>query len=436
MTTASEIPDQIPVTALDEAFVNLGETTVMSVQFEVQVSGTIDTDRLSAALRSAIERHPIARARMAKASLRDTTRTWEVADEPDRLSVEVVDGGAESARERLMSGLPTLRKSPAFAVTVVRGDDGDRLMFNFHHVAFDGMSAVRFVRSLAYAYAGQDDPAGGPPLTDARDLRAVAGAQSAADLVKRVGAVAGDVIGRREQLERVAHQTATPNARGYAFAPVHLDAAQVANVLQRKPSGCTVNDLLLAALALTVWHWNAVHDATSKRRISIMMPVNLRPADWSDEVVSNFASYLAVPVSPGSAPDLETATVAVRDRTKPLKDNRVAGWLIDVLEPGNRLPVVVKKNLQRFLPLVQNRFVDTTCLSNLGRLELPAFGDAGQVQQVLFSPPIFGSLMPVTVGAASLGREMYLCVRTKASALDRDASVQFGQMLASTLVDG
>lgn len=436
MTTTAEVPDQIPVTALDEAFVNLGETTVMSVQFEVQVAGTIDTDRLSAALRTAIDAHPIARARMAKASLRDTTRTWEVADEPDRLSVEVVDSGADAARERLMSGLPTLRKSPAFAVTVVRDAEGDRLMFNFHHVAFDGMSAVRFIRSVARAYSGDDDVLGGPALTEARDLKTVAGAQSAADLVKRVGAVAGNVIGRREQLERIAHQTSTPKAPGYTFSTVHLDAEQMANVLQRKPSGCTVNDLLLAALGLTIWRWNAVHDQASKKRISIMMPVNLRPAEWSQEVVSNFASYLAVPVSPSSAGDLETATKAVRDRTKPLKDNRVAGWLIDLLEPGNRLPVVVKQNLQRFLPLVQARFVDTTCLSNLGRLDLPSFGDAGDVQQVWFSPPIFGSLMPVTVGAASLGREMYLCVRTKASALDSAASVQFGQLLSSTLLDG
>lgn len=430
------MPVRIPLTCLDEAFVDLGDTTVMSVQFEIRVAGTLDADRLSAAMRAAVDKHPIARARMVKASLRDTTRTWEISDEPDRISLEVVDGDPAKYRRRLQSQLPNLRRSPAFAARLVRDPDGDLLMFNFHHVAFDGMSAVRLVTSIARAYTDADDPVGGPCLDEARALRSFAGAQSTTELVKRTTAVAGNVLSRRDPIERVARQTANRKIGGYAFTALHLDERQTGKALQHKPKGCTVNDLLLAAMSLTIRRWNALHDAATKRRISIMMPVNIRPEEWSSEVVSNFASYVSVDV-PASVPsELSAATEAVRDRTKPMKENQVAGWLVDLLEPVNTLPVVLKQNLQKFLPLVQDRFVDTTVLSNLGRLELPAFGDAGEVTEVWFSPPLFGDIMPVVLGAAGIGRELFLSIRTKRAAMDAEAAVQFSDLLRNTLING
>lgn len=40
------------ITPLDEVFLNLGETCVMSIQFELRVAGRFDTDKLAAAPRA------------------------------------------------------------------------------------------------------------------------------------------------------------------------------------------------------------------------------------------------------------------------------------------------------------------------------------------------------------------------------------------------
>jgi NRPS condensation-like uncharacterized protein len=162
------------------------------------------------------------------------------------------------------------------------------------------------------------------------------------------------------------------------------------------------------------------------------MPVNLRPAEWSTEVVSNFASYLAVGL-PTSIDDLVTAVRAVSERTRQFKEQGAAGWLVDVLERGNALPVGLKRNLQNLLPLVQDRFVETTTLSNLGRLELPGFGEAGEVTEVWFSPPLLGEPIPLTVGVAGLGRQLFLAVRARRDLIGPSAAERFAGLLADTL---
>ncbi len=138
---------------------------------------------------------------------------------------------------------------------------------------------------------------------------------------------------------------------------------------------------------------------SSDRSVSVMMPVNMRPAEWSTEVVTNYASYLTVFV-PTSVTGLVEATAAVRDETAPVKKNGAAQWIVDVLEPGNMVPAVLKRSLTSFLPLVENHFVETATLSNLGRQTIPAFGDAGAVQELWFTPPLLAPTIPVAVGVA------------------------------------
>lgn len=406
---------QLEVTTLDEAFVALGDDSVMSVELEVKVAGRLDVDRLTAALRAATAAHPLARARLARAGVTATRMTWLVPDAAEHLAVEVTDEPAATVRRRLQSIAPPLQASPPFLVSLVREDDGDRLMLNLHHAAFDGMGGMRFLTSIARAYAGAEDPPGGPELAEARDLKRLLGARSLTELGPRAGKVARDITQRRG-IARVAPDGGADQAPAYLVGRLRLPETEVKEAVAQRPEGATVNDLVIAALGITIARWNEAHAAESARTVSVMMPVNMRPAEWSTEVVSNFASYLAVFV-PTDVDDLVAATALVRDETGPLKKNNAARWLVDLLEPGRVLPSVLKRNLPALLPLVQKQFVETTTLSNLGRAAVPAFGEAGEVTELWFSPPLMSGGIALSLGVNSLGGDLFLGFRADSAIL-------------------
>src|SRR5207249_773639 len=93
--------ETLRVTTLDEAFLNLSARAVMSIQFEVRVAGRLDADRLAGALRSAIARHPLARARLAPAAVGALRLDWQVPDTADHLGLEITGEPIAAVRSRL-----------------------------------------------------------------------------------------------------------------------------------------------------------------------------------------------------------------------------------------------------------------------------------------------------------------------------------------------
>ena len=83
---------ELRVTSLDEAFVNLANDAVMSVHFEVRVAGRLDADKLTRAIKEAMAAHPLSRARLRAPTLGTRTLTWQIDDEADFFALEVVDG--------------------------------------------------------------------------------------------------------------------------------------------------------------------------------------------------------------------------------------------------------------------------------------------------------------------------------------------------------
>jgi len=424
--------ETLRVTTLDEAFLNLSARAVMSIQFEVRVPGRLDVDRLAGALRSAIARHPLARARLAPAAVGALRLDWQVPDTADHLGLEITDEPIAAVRSRLYSRAPEPTGSPTFAATLVRDDGGDHLLLNLNHASFDGMSAVRLMTSIARAYAAEPDPIGGPPIEEARDLRAIAGARSLKEALPRVTKIAKDIVDRKK-LTRIAADGGDPDDTSFGVTPLHLDAQETLSCLGRKPQGATLNDLALAALALAILRWNRERHAAIGDSISIMMPVNLRPSEWSAEVVSNFASYLAIVLPTNMRDDVTEAAAEASRHTTPLKENGAAGWLVDLLEGGTWIPSLVKKQLQHLLPLVQSRFVETATLSNLGRVDIPAFGEDLPVTEVWFGPPCLSELIPLAVGMAGLRSELFLSVRTNREQIGDAAAEKFVRILRDVL---
>src|SRR4051812_6915919 len=425
------------LSVLDELYLHLDrDDEPWSVHLEIEVEGTIDEARLTDAVRDAARKHPLARARLADSRGTDVRYRWEIHDDLDDVPLEVVDAGdLPRAREELLGRTPPLDRPGPFALLLAHGRDGegDSLVMNLHHAAGDGLSAVRLMASIARAYAGVEDPvpADVEPLL-ARDIPAMVGSRSVGERLKRSRAALEYLTRGTARPARIAPEAAS-DAPGYGFELLRLDAAGMKEVVGHRRGGATVNDVLLGALAIAVRDWNERHDAQTGSAY-ITMPINLRPPEWRYEVVGNYASYVSVHLSDGDLADLESAVEAAAQKTRRIKDEGVAGLLIDLFEAPTVLPTAIKKRLQTLIPLTGNLAVDTAALSNLGRLEsVPDLGEAGRVKAVWFSPP---GRMPlgVSIGVATLEGELFVTLRYRHSQFGPGAGAEFASLLERVLV--
>jgi NRPS condensation-like uncharacterized protein len=424
---------------LDELYLHLDrEEEPWSVQLEAGVEGRVDADRLAAAILEGTLRHPLARARLCPARATDLGYTWELADELAEapLAVESCadDAALAAARERLMGTSPSLDAAPPFAMTLAHHPAGDAIMLNLNHAAGDGISAVRLMASILRAYAGEDDPPAPVDPLAVRDIGALVGSRSPAARLARGRALVRQAGRAAASPARIAAHGEDPERPGYGFELLRLGPDELAAVLARRGGGATVNDVLLGALAVTVRRWNERHEAGAGR-IAIMMPVNLRPGEWRTDVFGNFASYVSVELAAEAQADLPTAVAAAAERTRQIKDEGAAGLVVDLLElPTATLPTAVKRRFQDLIRMTGSRFVDTTVLSNLGRLDaIPSLGDeAGEVRRVWFSPP---GRMPLgaSLGAATHGDELFLTLRYRHALLGPGAAAEFAGLLREVL---
>jgi NRPS condensation-like uncharacterized protein len=430
--------DSTDLNILDQLYLHLDrEAEPWSVHLEVGVEGAIDAERLRDAVLAGMRAHPIARARLRGALPTDVRYHWDIAEDLDDVPLEVLacgdDVSLDLARERLLSQSPPLESAPPFALTLAHHPGGDVVMLNLAHAAGDGMSAVRLMASFLRAYAGESDPS---PEVDPLEVRDIARLVNSRSLKARLarGVTLVEQTGRlAESPARIAPQGARDRP-GYGFALLRLDSSDLERVRSHRRDGATVNDVLLAGLGVSIGRWNDRHDAAAGP-VSVMMPVNLRPAEWRNDVVGNFASYVSVRLAPRDLVDLSAAVSAARARTREIKRRDAAGLVVDLLElPTATLPTAVKRRFQDLITLSGDRFVDTAVLSNLGRLEgVPRLDDtAGNVKDVWFSPP---GRMPLgaSLGAATHNDEFFLCLRYRHALFDADGAAAFATVLRDVL---
>jgi NRPS condensation-like uncharacterized protein len=425
----------IPLNLLDELYLNLDrEKEPWTVHYEVQLGAHLDPARLAGAVAMATRRHPMARARLMSWRFQDHSYDWEIADGLDELPLTVVacrdDASLEQERERLFGASPSLVTAPPFAIVLAQRVDGDSLMLNLHHAAGDGISAERFMLSILRAYAGEDDPVPAIDPLEVHDVRDLAAARSATE--RRA---------RRRALVAGAGRPFVPTARialdggddrpGYGFETFALSAEESRAVFTGHPHCTTVNDVLLAALAVTIGRWNASH-GRPERPIALSMPVNLRPAEWRAEIFSNFASWVTVWIRPAQDEDLSSVIRRVGMRTKVIKRDRIGGVAVDLLRFPGELMIAAKRWLQYTKAFTSDAVVDTASLSNLGTVPSlpPLFDTAGTA--VWFSPP---SQMPLGlgVGALTLGGRLLVTLRYRHAQFDRDAAARFAGLFRSVL---
>ena len=435
MQGAADTEQRTPFNPVDEV-VHLLDTEgePWSIQLEVRVAGALDEDRLRTALAEALDRHPMARARKAPTYGRGEHFCWEITAKAELDPLRVVDCPDDetlhAARCDLQSRSVPLAESPPLRMWLARNPDGDVLMVNANHAAMDGFGTLRFVRSVARAYAQEPDPVPDIDPVEARRLESLVGTDDTPTKLRRLAMVAEKARDTVVTPARIAPDGGADQP-GYGLHHLRLSAEQTERLVNKDLPG-TVNDVLLAALHMTIAGWNEEHQAGS-RRIAVMVPVNMRPSDWQQEVVGNVLLPVRVSTGPSDRSSPMAVLEAVVEQSRKIKEDGTGGALIEVLGRSSSMPVRVKEVSSPVLRLLGNRLACSALLSNLANLDdPPSFGDAGETTEVWFSAP---ARMPLglSVGVVTVSGRLHAVFRYRHPLFGPDAAARFADRFVQAL---
>ena len=431
-------PSPVPFTVIDEAIHLLDVATApWSIQLEVRVHGHLDEGRLRGAIVEALRRHPMARARKLPSRLRAHVDNWAITSAPAIDPLRVVDCPDDAlvaaTREELQGMSVPLTESPPLRVVLARTPGGDLVMLNVNHAAMDGFGVLRLLRSIARAYTGAEDPIPSLDFERTRDLTNQLAARPLSMRIRRQLALATRIRDLVAPPARVAADGRADEA-GYGFVHFRLSESQTDALIQglagTAVAPATVNDVLLAALHLAIADWNTQH-RVSCRRIGVLVPANLRPREWREEMVGNFSLPARIETTRRNRTTAQGTLKAIATQTRRKKQVGMGTAFIQLLGQTRLVPLWAKRALVLALPLTGNRLVDTAMLSNIGRLEdPPSFDDgsgAGAVEELWFSPP---ARMPLglTIGAATVVGRLHLVLRYRYRMFNQAAATNFADL--------
>lgn len=435
---AQDSAPELPLTLLDEALLHLQNArSQWNVQLELGTGHHVDEDAFRKAVLATCRRHPLTRARIAPWKKTDNSYQWNVVDDLDIDPIRVADCPDDATLARLRAELYTppidLDVAPGLRIALARRAQGDLVLLSASHIVADGVGVVRLMQSIGRAYRGEPDPPDPLPLAEARDLGSFLAPKTRNEKWARNWEALRRLREAFDSPSRIAVVGGTDSEEfGFVFRTLDVGDTTTPGLLNRK-SGTTINDVLLAALHLTVQIWNTRYDM-STNRVGVMMPVNVRPSDRFWEVVSNITSMVTVSTSSDDRTDLETATAAVAEQTTQVRREDRAYGLYDILDATRMTPLPIKRVAPKLLPHTGDRFVDTAMLSNLGRLpETPAMDppdSGGRPSELWFSPPC-DPTCSVAIGIITSGRHLSLVTRYRNEQFDTEAAEEFTDLLIS-----
>jgi hypothetical protein len=461
VTTLSDAPGApaswpfAPIEELDLYLENAQEPSL--VQLEIHARGHLDGAALEAALAGVLAADPSARRRLAATSRWSRRLRWEAAapaigtdSRPDGgWAVARLDGGLltvtgwsgpgqlAALRERL-SAWPMSLNDTAARVFLAVGPEHDVVILQTHHAAFDGISSLALLAAICAAYrdragAGIRPQAASPSLPSSGPGSGPGSGpvQPSAPHRSRHGqAPAARRGGNRPGLPllpgvvtRIATHAGQPDRPGYGFV---LKSAPVPQP-PRQGSGPypTVNDLLVAALILTVDRWNAAHGRRSGT-IRVTVPVNDRDPQRRWEGPGNLSRLIRVTARPGQRADAAglLAQVAAQTRAGKLQPRPGLDAVSRLLAAG-WAPTLVKRRTARLARrLARPVCTDTSLVSNLGVLPDPPWLSGSGQEPLWLSGP---AAMPrgLAVGAVTVAGRLHLCVHYRHALLNSGAAEDF-----------
>lgn len=381
-----------------------------SVQLEVRVSGGLDERRLRTALGKVLG--------ATDASGDGEPELLRVVDCADDDTVNVARTELEAMDVPLV-GLPPVR------TWLVRSAGGHVLMLNINHAAMDVFGALDTLRGVARAYLDPTEPCQPLDFLAIRDLP-VRPTRTIVPALRRRYRTAVD--GMRDVFTRPARLApdGADEELGFGFHLLRL-ATEGAGVLGRTDKPGTARNVMVAALHLAIGQWNADHGAPGGR-ISMLVPVNLRPPDWVRTEVGNFSVTARVSTDRSDRSDPAAALAAVTVQTTRNKRTRTGIALIEALDRTGLLPLWAKQSTIVLEPLTGNRLVDTVLFANLGVVDdPPSFGpEAGELVEMWASVP---ARMPVglSIGALTAAGQLHISLRYPRKLFGPDGARRFAE---------
>jgi NRPS condensation-like uncharacterized protein len=361
-----------------------------NIHLEARTGARLDEAAIRAAVLAVLTSEPRILARRARATRLQRCYSWEFAAAPDTDPVVAVrytnPADLDRQRDSFLSRSPSLDMSPPLLFMLASGPDGDYLILNAHHARFDGLSCLRLLRLVAGEYRARTGaPAGNGLASPVRPAAAAPVAHGAPTAGPPGSAPCGHGTGGRARM--TARVAAGPGgARSLPGYGAHLfswDGLAVTDALLTATA--SVNDLLIAALMVTISDWN---HARGRRggQISITMPVGEKVQAGQSGRWANCSRLTTVSarVPAGTQPaDLIGEVARQTERAK-----QTAGPQVDHLSRALvaiPVPVAVKQIMLRMaLRAVGPLFCDTSLVSNIGIVDDLAFG-AGPAAEVWFS---------------------------------------------------
>ncbi len=444
MITSILRPGAEPMSSSDTAWLRMDSPTNL-----MMISGVVVfNDRVGlAALRDLIESRFASLERFRMRAVRDLTGSYWEADtqfaiENHVVALDVKDDLDERGLEELasrMASSPLNRDRPLWQFQLIeRFGAGSALISRIHHCYADGIALIQVLLSMTDTQPRPKRRAGAPPerrqktrglldqmFNDARALGEKGGRagrellrdgirisrdrDEVMDLAKKGTVLAGDILrfvfkppdarsryrGRLGPTKRVAWTDPLPLDEVKAVGKVH---------------GCTVNDVLLSAVAGAMRGWLCDQgDKVDGLEINAAVPVNLRPSIRPGELGNRFGLvFLGIPI--GIADPVERLH-AVNRKMAELKESYQPQISLGLLSLVGRGPSAMQRPV---LEMFSSKA--TTVMTNVPGPQQPLYMAGAEIDKLLFWVPQSGS---IGVGV---------------SILSYNGKVHFGLMADSNLV--
>jgi hypothetical protein len=348
-----------------------------TLSVEVEVEGDVDLTAVRHAVTVAVARHPMARVTTSPSLV--VAQRWNLHD---RLSIPVMTGRWDAGTMPAAQWID-IERHPFTVTVMATPQQTTRLHVAVNHAAFDGLGAIRLVRSMLAATTDQHDPLPDVDPLAARDRRATP--RNTVERPTRPGPAA---------VSHLPHGT----TRG-AWIVERSVPMPVA------VEGATINDHVQAATHIVL----AQAIGSGAERIRTLMPVNARPAEWATEVVGNHAWLEHIDTVPGDRLSIESAVAAVVEQTALIRGAARPDPMLEFLGSSWMPPLAGRIAFLAGARLRRDSAA-TGSVSNLGRIaELPRFAGR-RVLGVRFSPPC-RSPRGFALGVAGYDGQLFLTLR-------------------------
>lgn len=377
-------PASIPLNCVDKCLLALdGINEPMLIHAIVGVEGEVDAVRLNQAIISAQQVHPVMRTVLRSRGLRPFR---EIQEDPGSGVLSIADRAElrgmdyESYLSSWMNRPLNLKRDFPVRVLVLRKTAREySLVFTFHHSSADGLRAFLFVRTVIESYNNRLCEGVGDEVSDSTNASDILVNRRGDELLEFANSQRSKVEHYYRKVifslfnrfvlcalpppTRVFHDR-SGRSRELRFCFEIIKSRDLEQIqLKARSAGVTLNDVLLAACYRTVERWNSRHGKASKT-IRIMAPVNISPKGFR-HVVSNQASWLSLPTTPGDRADAAELLRKVRADMIDATMNRIAFSLVYFFYFCSRFPLFVMREMCRFL-IVTRTFVDTILVTNVG----------------------------------------------------------------------